>query len=155
MNNDGALATGMTGESMFANNQLDEPTKEASSEQNREFIDMLPTAEKELATLDVELSRINTLTDFFSELAGISTRMDESDYRSKLLARYGYVNYLLGRRATILNALEQGGKDMQKYELLPPAFTVPAKVEVMQDPRPYGWRAIVCGLRDLLGRKPM
>lgn len=156
MQNDGMLATsvgGVSGDEMFANNTDDLATKEAQTKEQALLLEILPTAEQELALLDLELTRLNVLTDFFAELGTVSTDVSEVDLRSKLQARFGYVNYLLNRRSTVLGALESAGKDTSKYDWMPPSLEVRERIVTI--PRLTGWRAIGAGIADLFRRKPM
>lgn len=150
MSDDSLLASGASSEEMFANSKPDAATKEAERAEERKLADILPKARDELAALDTELAKLDTLRDFLTSLGAGPANASEEDIRVQLEARRRYMNYLIGRRNLIVFALvEEGGADPDEFTRKQLPF-VPYEPPVIEESRPKGWAAIRAGIGDLL-----
>lgn len=144
MDNDGFLASGTTSPEIFGNEQPPEDVQ-AAIDTEREYINsILPTAEEQVRSLNLEIANANKLTDFVSALGVMPTDLSEAQVRSKLESRFGYINYLIIRKNRITDGLTQINQEVPDEPVEIAAPDVPINV-----PKPKAF------WQRLKGRPPM
>lgn len=151
---DSMFATGVSSLDLFPVTESEEENKQVEDSQVAEIRALIPTAKENIADLDREIAETNRLTNFVEDLQRMPSDVPEIDIRAKIESRYAYINMLLRRRATYMQALENSNQtfdDVAEPPILPQIIFDSPKIV----PQQRGWKAIWLGIRDLFGVSPM